>query len=128
MRIQDAIAQCNRPNNRTCLWRALQQAVEQANAGTPSEYWIVLLTDGDDTNSFEPARTGSNAEDYDRRASVFCKESLLPSLKTCTEQHKLAGLIAITAGNEVSAETKALLRDMTAATGMSEGMIDCEQP
>jgi hypothetical protein len=126
-RIQAAIAQCNAPNNRTKLWGALDQAIGQAGS-TPSEYWIVLLTDGDDTNSFEPARTGSNAEDYDRGASTYCNQRLLPSLRQCTEQNSLAGLIAITAGNEVSAATKTLLREMTAATGMSEGMIDCEKP
>merc|ERR1711871_994435 len=71
-RIQAAIAHCNAPNNRTCMWRALEQAIVQTTTGTPSEYWIVLLTDGDDTNSFEPARTSSNAEAYDRGASVYC--------------------------------------------------------
>ena len=69
-RIQAAIAQCNAPNNRTCMWRALEQAIGQATVGTPSEYWIVLLTDGDDTNSFEPARTSRNAEEYEDRKSV----------------------------------------------------------
>ena len=127
-RIQAAIAQCNAPNNRTCMWRALEQAIGQATVGTPSEYWIVLLTDGDDTNSFEPARTSRNAEEYDRGARTYCNERLLPTLRQCSEQKRLAGFIAITAGIEVSEETKAILRGMASATGMPEGMIDCEKP
>jgi hypothetical protein len=128
-RIQATIAQCNSPTNRTKLWGALDQAIGQAERGsTPSEYWIVLLTDGDDTNSFEPARKSSNEEEYDGRAAAFCDERLLPALCSCTEQGQLAGLIAITAGNEVSEATKATLRGMTAATGMEDGMIDCADP
>ena len=126
-RIQGAIAQCNAPTNRTKLWRALEQAIEQAG-GAPSAYWIVLLTDGDDTNSFEPARNSGNAEVYDRGAAAHCNDRLIPALRRCAGQGELAGLIAITAGNEVSEATKAMLRTLTAATGVDDGLIDCENP
>ena len=126
-RIQGVIAQCNAPTNRTKLWGVLEQAIDQAGSA-PSAYWIVLLTDGDDTNSFEPARKSSNADEYDRLCGAHCNDRLVPALRRCAEQGTLAGLIAITAGNEVSEATKAMLRGLTAAAGVEDGLIDCANP
>ena len=116
------------PYQRTMLWGAVEEALKKA-ADAPSAYWIVLLTDGDDTDSKGAGRSPGAGFDEASQAKhatamkAYFREDLLPAVKRCSDQQKLGGMVAIAFGNDVNEETRGMLGQLAATAGVEDGMI-----
>ena len=126
----DQIESIGKPAGATMLWDGVQEALRLAWSA-PSSCWVVLLTDGDDTDSKGGGCSrgvGPRDPDRDRDAdrethrvamTGFLKDALLPDVVRCSNsENKLGGLIAIPLGNEVTQETQVALQELVAASGV----------
>jgi hypothetical protein len=100
-RILSTIRSSNQPKGGTAIWDALDHALTQPGPGGP--FWIVLLTDGQDGHS--------------RRANPG---SLHGKLAAAGQAGQISGMIAITAGGGVGAETSDTLARLVSAAGDGE--------
>jgi Mg-chelatase subunit ChlD len=104
--IDAAISKCDRTGGTTYLWDAINCAVDNPPPDHAGPYWIVVLTDGDDSGSKQ-----------------IKHPQLVQKVIDVTGSGRLGGLIAITAG-KVKAKTAQSLTGLVKASGLDEnGLI-----